>query len=148
MNAISRILNTCMVSMLSIAYFTANAQKELTVPISYVDLSLSGSQKYVLRVDGRPFYMTNIQVRLDKLRYYWNWNANARNAIIAQAASDGFNTVSIPIHWYEIEPTKDNFNWTILDEYLNLIARYNLKMELLWFGANSGGHVQWLGSPG
>ena len=30
--------------------------------ISYVDTSLDGSQKYVLRVDGKPFYMTNVQV--------------------------------------------------------------------------------------
>jgi hypothetical protein len=25
--------------------------------------------------------------------------------------------------------------------------KYNLKVELLWFGQNSGGHVQWLGDP-
>ena len=60
--------------------------------------------------------------------------------------SDGFNTVSIPIMWYEIEPTKDQFDWTILDEYLGLCKSNNLKMELLWFSQNSGGHVQWLGN--
>lgn len=115
--------------------------------ISVVDTSLNGSQKYVLRVDGKPFYMTNIQIRLDKLRYYWGWNAMAREAIVAQAAMDGFNTVSIPIHWYEVETSRDNFDWGILDEYLGLAEKYKLKMELLWFGQNSGGHVQWLGNP-
>jgi hypothetical protein len=30
--------------------------------ISYVDTSLDGSQKYVLRVDGKPFYMTNMKI--------------------------------------------------------------------------------------
>jgi hypothetical protein len=113
--------------------------------ISYLDTSLDGSQKYVLRVDGKPFYMTNIQIRLDKLRYHWGWDAIAREAIVAQAASDGFNTVSIPIQWYEVEPGKNKFNWTILDEYLALANKYNLKVELLWFSQNSGGHVQWLG---
>lgn len=114
--------------------------------ISYVDTSLDGSQKYVLRVDGKPFYMTNIQVRLEKLRYRFGWDAAARDAIVGQAASDGFNTVSIPIHWYEVEPEKDKFDWTILDEYLGLVRKYNLKMEMLWFGHNSGGHTQWLDS--
>jgi hypothetical protein len=128
---------------LSVAFADAKVNP---VPISFVDTSLSRAQKYVLRVDGKPFYMTSIQVRLDKLRYYWDWDANARDAIIAQAASDGFNTVSIPIHWYEVEPKKNDFNWEILDEYLGLAKKHGLKMELLWFGQNSGGHVQWLGA--
>jgi hypothetical protein len=109
-----------------------------------VDTSLDGSQKYVLRVDGKPFYMTNIQIRLDLLRYSEKWNDTAREALVAQAAADGFNTVSIPVHWYEVEREKDKFDWTILDEYLGIVNKYNLKMELLWFGTNSGGHVQWL----
>lgn len=113
--------------------------------ISYVDTSLNGSQRYVLRVDGKPYFLTDIQVRLDKLRYRYKWNATGRNAILAQVASDGFNTVSIPIMWYEIEPTKNNFDWSILDEYLGLCKSNNLKMELLWFSQNSDGHVEWLG---
>jgi hypothetical protein len=115
--------------------------------ISCADLSLNGAQKYVLKVDGKPFYMTNIQIRLDKLRYYWGWDVAARDAIVAQAAADGFNTISIPIQWYEVEPQKNKFDWTILDEYLGLAQKHGLKMELLWFGQNSGGHVQWLGAP-
>lgn len=113
--------------------------------ISYVDTSLDNSQKYVLRVDGKPFYMNNVQVRLDLLRYAQGWNAQARETLIAQAAADGFNTLSIPIHWYEVEPEKDKFNWTVLDEYLGYMNKYDIKMEMLWFGTNSGGHVQWLG---
>jgi hypothetical protein len=126
-------------------YIRGTAQTNL---ISYVDHSLNGSQKYVLRVDGKPFFMTNIQIRLEKLRYQWNWDAAAREAIIAQAAHDGFNTVSIPIHWYEIEPEKDKFDWSILDEYLGVVSKYNLKMELLWFGQNSVGGVAWLRTRG
>jgi hypothetical protein len=113
--------------------------------ISYVDTSLNGSHRYVLRVDGKPYFLTDIQVRLDKLRYRYKWNATGRNAILAQVASDGFNTVSIPITWYEIEPTKNTFDWSIIDEYLGLCRSNNLKVELLWFSQNSDGHVEWLG---
>lgn len=121
---------------------TASAQQV----ISYVDTSLEGSQKFVLRVDDKPFYMTNIQIRLDKLRYHWQWNAADREAIIAQAAADGFNTVSIPIQWVEVESEKDKFRFGILDEYLGLCKKYGLRMELLWFSVNACGSVQWLGS--
>lgn len=111
-----------------------------------MDCTLNGSQKYVLRVDDKPFYMTNIQIRLDKLKHHWGWDQAAREAIITQAAADGFNTISIPIHWREVEPNKDQFDWTVLDEHLSLATKYNLKMELLWFSQNSGGQVQWLKS--
>jgi hypothetical protein len=115
--------------------------------ISYVDTSLQGAQKFVLRVAGRPFFPVNVQVRVDKLRYFWGWDATAREAIFARAAADGFNTVALPVHWYEVEPGKDQFKWDILDEYLSAAQKHGLKIEILWFGQNSGGHVQWLGDP-
>lgn len=112
--------------------------------VSYVDTSLSGSEKYVLKVDDRPFYMISIQLRMDLMRHSQKWSAEAREALVAQVAADGFNAVNIPLHWVEVEPEKDKFDWDILDEYLTLVNKYGLKMEILWFGANSGGHVQWL----
>lgn len=112
--------------------------------ISYVDTRLENSQKYYLVVDGKPFFPIGIQVRMDLMRYMDNWSDQQREALIKQLSEDGFNMVNIPIHWYEIEPDKEHFKWDILDEYLTLAKKYDLKLELLWFGANSGGHVQWL----
>ena len=132
------------VSLLLDAKNRISESKKNVDVVSWVDTSLEGTQKYVLRVDGTPYYMINIQIRLDLLRYSEKWSDAACEALVAQAAADGFNTVSIPVHWYEVEPEKDNFDWKILDEYLTLVNKYGLKMEMLWFGANSGGHVQWL----
>lgn len=132
------------VSLLLDAKNHISESKKNVDAVSWVDTSLEGTQKYVLRVDGTPYYMINIQIRLDLLRYSEKWSDAACEALVAQAAADGFNTVSIPVHWYEVEPEKDNFDWKILDEYLTLVNKYGLKMEMLWFGANSGGHVQWL----
>jgi hypothetical protein len=137
-------LKTSLIGLALVAATTMHAQTTAAT-ISSVSTSLGPAQKFNLRVDGKPFYMTSVQVRLDKLRYYWNFGAAEREAVIAQAAADGFNTVSIPIHWYEIEVQKNSFHWAILEEYLGLAAKYNLKVELLWFSQNSGGSVQWLG---
>jgi hypothetical protein len=115
--------------------------------ISDVDTSLNGSQKYVLRVGETPYLLNDIQMRFDKLRYYstYAWDFTQCNALAAQAASDGFNTITVPIEWYEVEPTENNFSWTILDEYLTIANANNLKMELIWGGTNSDGGVEWLG---
>lgn len=112
--------------------------------ISAVDLTLNGSEKYVLRVDGKPFYPTEIQIRPDKLRGYLGWNEDEIEATFKRAAEDGFNTVSIPLYWSEVEPEKNHFDWHILDEYLGWCKKYGMKMELLWFSWSSGGRVQYL----
>ena len=137
-------LSIILLLIISSSMYAGDKSVEKRKIISYVDTSLDASQKYVLRVDGKPFYMTNVQVRMDLMRHSQKWPAETREAIIAAVAADGFNTVSIPIHWYEVEPEKDKFDWTILDEYLGYMNKYNIKMEMLWFGTNSGGHVQWL----
>ena len=112
--------------------------------ISYVDLSLNGSEKYVLRVDGRPYYGTEIQMRPDKLRGYEGWSESEIEATFKRAADDGFNTLSIPLFWSEVEPEKNHFDWTILDRYLGWCKKYGVKAEILWFSWSSGGRVQWL----
>lgn len=112
--------------------------------ISYVDLSLNGSEKYVLRVDGRPYYGTEIQMRPDKLRGYEGWSESEIEATFKRAALDGFNTLSIPLFWSEVEPDKNHFDWRILDRYLGWCKKYGVKAEILWFSWSSGGRVQWL----
>lgn len=129
----------------------SNSEKSHSIgrqPVSWVDTSLDGSERYVLRISGKPFYMTNIQVRLDKLYGYEGWTDDALEAVVKRAADDGFNTLSIPIHWREVEPEKNRFDWTILDKYMGWCKKYNLKMELLWFSWSSGGRIQHLWNYG
>jgi hypothetical protein len=125
-------------------YNSQYTQPAVTQTVSWVDTSLSGSEKFVLRVDGQPFYMTNIQVRLDKLYGYNGWNDAELKAVLQRAANDGFNTVSIPLFWREVEPVKNQFDWQILDKYLGWCKEFGLKMEVLWFSWSSGGRVQYL----
>lgn len=127
------------------AYYESQfTEKPIKQTVSVVDTSLDGSEKFVLRVDGKPFYMTNVQLRTDKLRGYEGWTEEAIEKAVKQAADDHFNTLSIPVFWREIEPEKDCFDWTILDRYMGWCHKYGLKMELLWFSWSSGGRVQYL----
>lgn len=116
--------------------------------VSYVDLSLSGSEKYVLRIDDRPYYPVEIQVRPDKMRGYIGWSEDEIEATFKRAADDGFATLSVPVYWKEVEPEKNHFDWHILDKYLSWCKKYGVKMELLWFSWSSGGRVQYLWNYG
>lgn len=112
------------------------------INVSEVDLTLNGSEKYVLRVDGKPYYGTEIQVRPDKLRGTRGWTEEEIEAAFKRAADDNFNTLSVPVFWSEVEPEKNHFDWRILDRYMGWCHKYGMKMELLWFSWSSGGRVQ------
>ena len=112
--------------------------------VSEVDLTLNGSEKYVLRIDGKPFYPTAIQVRGDKLRGYIGWSESEIEAAFKRAADDGFNMLSVPVFWSEVEPEKNHFDWHLLDRYLGWCKKYGVKMEILWFSWSSGGRIQYL----
>lgn len=118
------------------------------IVVSHVDTSCSEYEKYALVVDGNPYWPTSVQVRLDKLYGYNGWSDAAMEKVVAQAASDGFNTIGLPLHWREIEPRKDVFDWKILDKYLDWCDKYGLRTELLWFSWSSGGRVQYLWNYG
>ena len=132
-------------SILAVVMTTVSA---LGQTISYVDTSLSGSEKFTLRVDGKPFYPTNVQMRWDKLYGYNGWVDSEMELCAKQAAADGFNTLSVPVFWAEVEPVKNEFSWDILDKYMGWCKKYGMHMELLWFSWSSGGRVQYLWNYG
>lgn len=134
------VLNTARETYYNSQYTIAPVRRK----VSEVDLSLNGTEKYVLRVDDKPYYGTEIQVRPDKLRGYQGWSEDEIEAAFKRAADDGFNTLSVPLFWREVEPEKNHFDWRILDRYMEWCHKYGMKMELLWFSWSSGGRVQWL----
>lgn len=109
----------CMLLTLSPGAMKAgdNTKKQ---PISWVDTSMKNGEKFMLMVDGKPFYPTSVQVRLDKLKASCGFDASARENAVKTCADHNFNTIGIPLHWREVEPEKNKFDWTILDEYLSL----------------------------
>jgi hypothetical protein len=66
-------------------------------------------------VGGVQWLPNAIQMRFDKLRYYsaYLWDYAQCNALAAQAASDGFNTIIVSTMLYEVGPTEGTFDWTV-----------------------------------
>ena len=107
--------------------------------VSYVDTSLSSYDKPVLMVDGAPFFHSGLQFRYEKHKITYGWTDAQLEPVLRMASEDGFSLVNMSIWWSQVEPSKDTFDWTELDRYINLCKKYDLKLELLWFGHDSGG---------
>lgn len=73
------------------------------------------------------------------------WNEAQIASLYTQAAKDGFTVVNSQLLWYDVEKTKDVFDWTILDSLIATAEANHLKLEILWFGTQSDGCVQYVG---
>jgi hypothetical protein len=107
--------------------------------VSYVDTSLSNYDKPVFVVDGAPFFHSGVQFRYEKHKITYGWTDAQLEPVLRMASEDGFSIVNMSIWWSQVEPSKDTFDWSELERYINLCKKYGLKLELLWFGHDSGG---------
>ncbi|ONI92586.1 hypothetical protein ALI22I_03075 [Saccharothrix sp. ALI-22-I] len=109
------------------------------VTVSSVDTSKTTYDKYALMVDGKPFFHSGVQFRYEKHKYTFGWTDAQLEPVLKMISDDGFNVVNIPIWWSKVETAKDTFDWADINRYIDWCKKYNLKLELLWFGHESTG---------
>lgn len=107
----------------------------------------TSSGKTYVEVDGKPFSIVGGQVRVDGL---YNRSDEFRSQCppctddeveqyFAKAAECGLNTLELALQWKDVEQTKDNYDFSLVDKLLTFAVKYNLKCEFLWFSTNMCG---------
>lgn len=94
-------------------------------------------EKPVLIVDSKPFFYRGVQVRVDTMRMNLGWSDAAIGQTFQKLKADGFNVVSINLFWKDVEPEYNQFDWTLLDQYLSWCEDAGLGFEIAWFGSDS-----------
>ena len=104
--------------------------------------------KTYLEVDGNPFSIRGGQLRIDGLLnrdYDWYPNPPAPltyeeiEEYFKQAKDFNLNTLELSLDWRRIEPQKDVYDFTLVDQLLSMSNKYDLKCEFLWFSTNMCG---------
>ena len=103
--------------------------------------------KTYLEVDGKPFTLRGAQVRIDGLLNRTSQNIESHPPLTETEIEKYFenakkchlNTLELSLDWARIEPTKDNFDFSLVDMLLRLSNKYDLKCEFLWFSTNMCG---------
>lgn len=57
------------------------------------------------------------------------------DSVLPRMSREGLNTVLVPAQWDLTEPAEGQFDFSLIDETINLARQNNLKVVFLWFGA-------------
>ena len=56
------------------------------------------------------------------------------DSVLPRMSREGLNTVLVPAQWDLTEPTEGRFDFSLIDETINVARQNNLKVVFLWFG--------------
>jgi len=128
---------------------TVSAMAQASDGKPYIEYLPSGATS--LQASGVPLLLAGVQFRQELWRkavsgspYGGNEPLSWIDNLFAQAAALNFKVVEVPIDWTDIECftcAQGSRDYTILDAMLASAKAHNLKMEMLWFGANFGGYA-------
>lgn len=94
-----------------------------------------------IEADGKPFTYVGIQLRTDAFMNCEFKKAEDLEPYFRATAALNINTIQLPIDWRDIETDKDVYNFAVIDAFLNMAKKYNLKVEFLWFSTNMCGET-------
>lgn len=83
-----------------------------------------------LIVNGRPFLILG-----GELSNSSSATAAQADAIIPKLASMHINTILTPVTWEQLEPKEGNFDFSILDHWIEVARAHKMHLVLLWFGS-------------
>jgi len=89
--------------------------------------------RFAFLVDGKPFLILGAQLNNSS-----SWPQSLPAAWSA-AESMHVNTIEAPVYWEQMEPVKDQFNFTNVDLLVNQAREHHLHLILLWFGTWKNG---------
>ena len=123
--------NWIFIALIVLAIAGCVPNKTTTAPIPYLERRGEAVQ---LIVDGKPFLVLGGELH----------NSSASTAaymepIFPLLKDGGLNTVLAVVAWEQIEPEEGVFDFSIVDDLLDVAWRNDLKLIVLWFGSWKNG---------
>lgn len=83
-----------------------------------------------LIVNGQPFLILGGELGNSSAG-----TAAEADVIVSKVAGMHVNTILMPVAWEQIEPKEGDFDFTILDHWIETARQNNVHLVLLWFGS-------------
>lgn len=112
-------------------------EEECPLPaIEVSKLARTNEGRVYLEVDGKPFPLFGAQVRIDIFKNCDNLSDSEIEEYFKKAKALNLNCVQLSHTWKAMEPEKGKYDYKLIDTILGFANKYDLKVELLWFGTN------------
>lgn len=109
-----------------------NEEEKPKVVASYIGTNEHGAP--TLYVDGQPFLYTAVEMRSEAYFNCGDISDLEDYESYFQAASElGVNVVTCSLDWRDIEPRKDEYDFSHIRTLLGYAYQYGLKLEILWY---------------
>lgn len=112
--------------------YAAPAPIKYREPITVSQVVKKNGKSYVEYL-GRPYLNYGVQISLDRTK---GMTPAQREEFFQKASEIGFRTVIVAVKWYELEPEEGKYNLYKVSELLKFADKYNVNLEILWFGDN------------
>ena len=94
-----------------------------------------------------PVIMTAALLRTDMLVNADFLEPSEMEDYFAIAKETNLNTLELTVMWSQIEPEKDQYDFSALDVYLDYAKKYDLKLNLVWYGSIVDGETHTANVP-
>ena len=118
-------------------------KEEFVEPYSFVE----GEKSYIVDTNDTPQLILSTLLRTDLLRNADFLEYSAMEDYFAVAKETGFNTIDVVVTWNEIEPKRNEYDFSSIDTYLNFAKKYDLKLNLIWYGSIVDGETHCANIP-
>ena len=102
--------------------------------VTVTQINKSGSKKYIERL-GKPYLQYGVQITTGRTE---NETEEFEEGFYEKAKEIGFKTVLKTIKWCDVEPQENTYNMYTVSQMLRYAEKYDLTLELLWYGGNVG----------
>ena len=104
-------------------------------PVTVTAVSADGT--YIEKL-GQPYLQYGVQLQTGRLE---NALTDDYEILFEKAKESGFQTVVTNISWKDIEPWRGAYNLYSVQKILDFAEKYDLQLELLWYGVSTLGYV-------
>lgn len=111
-------------------------EEKLLPAIEVSKLAKTSDGKVYLEVDGKPFPLFGAQIRIDIFKNCDKLSDSSIEEYFKKAKALNVNCVQLTHTWKAMEPEKGKYDYKLIDTILGFANKYDLKVELLWFGTN------------
>lgn len=103
-------------------------------PVIVTEIVEKGGKRYIERL-GTPYLQYGVQITTGRTE---NETESFEEEFYQKAKEIGFNTVLKAVKWNDIEPEEDQYDLYTVERIIQYAEKYDLLIELLWFGGNVG----------